>query len=1084
MAKKVTQLTLPVASEPSSILPVLNVTGGDKQIFDNSDGSYLPDRTSNALVLQPKIRLENPNIVTQSTGSNNETVYKSSIADAKITSVAWYYSDGETDSEGNIIKHQITDVAGKTKIEADASTNTFRLKYYVNIPPELSGRKIFAEVNYIDPNLTEGQTLTLDTTLTTAVSASIALSLQNSPDLESDSKLYVSDGYELNPLNTPCVDDNGNSVEGAWKRYLRCQLLNGTEAVKDAHSDSDGYESDRTGNAFYFWYQVVNGNERLITKDVEWFDGTFFADGTASKECAVNLGKIQTVHLRCYAGYIPYGELDDFIDESGMIVPSKCKYGYLRHDYRLNVRIPPIDSYKVIDVTSPIIYAKETNRTDVKVVKRLQVNSYGRTLNDMTLISSPEKFTLVEKLFKITWEVGTATDSNGDVTLWKTLSNREFLTTTTKELGMTATIEPKLRVSIEPRYPSLYGNNYVVGYKDNSLGVEPIEMHGNNEWLRQYNFVLCDMTQTYTKTVDGTSYLAQKSIILRRDNLLRNSGGDFAPVVVVSDAQYADSTLALYTKSGSTYSLYCSAGNYDPVAYVENMLRPYYAGSKTAAAIKLYKKNTDGTYSEAHTLLPWETVDNKWSIFLDSFGRDVYYLDNVTGDSGTVWRGIFSDLSNVEGGKWDGIDISKYRLRRTGISPCPAASVTYNGKTVMRNMFYLKAGMTNCQGAAGTNNCTTMLRDPNRTYPRVNDVQAINLMNYSRNNNPDTTKPYPCVEGGYNNWSASIMAQELIHGTKSLYTSRMYGSGISSNEPCANEADYLLSGGTRMKLSSSSTWTHYKKWNDTAPFKPGSSVAVTHMSGTLNQEHPKEQCMESLIVLSFAKEFGIAADTWFTVYGGTYKYVTPSGCKGLADGYMNARVYKEIGGTVNGYNTSTNAAETWTVKAMLRMSICGGINLCGDIFSYWPGGADVIITLLKTDGNGAVGNKAEAYSELDQLKWVQDTNTKLDLETKFESQKAYPLRYTLESTFSGWIKKRESYAPIGSSAGGNISSGECCFVDLGNWGYGTDLTVHQRAALRFRSNASNSFCAPRSMYAASPASHATRYYGGSAQVLL
>ena len=514
------------------------------------------------------------------------------------------------------------------------------------------------------------------------------------------------------------------------------------------------------------------------------------------------------------------------------------------------------------------------------------------------------------------------------------------------------------------------------------------------------------------------------------------------------------------------------------------MLRKYYAGSKTADAIKLYKKNDDGTYSEAHALLPWETTDNRWSIFLDSFGRDVYFLDNVTGESGTVWRGIFSDLSNVEGGKWDGIDISKYRLRRTGISPCPAASVTYNGKTVMRNMFYLKAGMTNCQGAAGTNNCTTMLRDPNRTYPRVNDVQAINLMNYSRNNNPDTNKPYPCAEGGYNNWSASIMAQELIHGTKSLYTSDMYGSGISSNEPCANEANYLLSGGTRMKLSTSSTWTHYKKWGDTAPFKPASGTAATTMTTTLNQEHPKEQCMESLIVLSFAKEFGIAADTWFTVYGGTYKYVTPSGCKGLADGYMNARVYKDIGGTVNGYNTSTSAAETWTVEAMLRMSICGGINLCGDIFSYWPGGADVIITILNDPATTKVGNKAEAYSELDQLKWVRDTNTKLSLATKFESQKAYPLRYTLESTFNNWIKKREGYTPIGSSAGGGISSGECCYANLYNDGYGSDLTVHQRAALRFRYHAVNSYCAPRSMSANSPATNATRNSGGSAQVLL
>ena len=1075
MAKKRTQLTLPASLEPSSILPVLSVTGGEKQIYDNSDGSYLPDRKNTPLVLQPKIRIENPNVLTSD--------LKATMAYAKITSVTWYYSDGDTGSDGNLIKHEIANVAGKTVITSSTSTNTFRLEYYVNIPAELSGRKIFAEVNYVDPNLSKSQTITLETMLTTAVSASIALSLQDYPDTTTSSKLYVSDGYELNPITDPCINDSGNYVNDVWKRYLRCQLLNGTSEVKDAHASGDGYESNRTGNAFYFWYQVINGTEHLITKDVEWFDGTFYADGTASKECAVDLGKIQTVHLRCYAGYIPYGELDDYIDGSGMIVPSKCKYGYLRQDYRLNVRIPPIDSYRVVDVTSPIVYVKETDRSDIKVVKRLQVNSHGRTLNDMSLVSTPANYTLVEKLFNITWELAT-TDSDGNPTEWTAISNREFLETTTKALGWTATKNPIIRVTLEPRYPSLYGNNYVVGYKDNSLGVIPMEKHGNNEWLRQYNFVLCDMTDTYTKTVDGTSYLAQKSIILRRDNLLRNSGGDFVPVVVISDEQYADSTLALYTKSGSTYSAYCSAGSYDPVAYLDNMLRKYYAGSKTADAIKLYKKNDDGTYSEAHALLPWETTDNRWSIFLDSFGRDVYFLDNVTGESGTVWRGIFSDLSNVEGGKWDGIDISKYRLRRTGISPCPAASVTYNGKTVMRNMFYLKAGMTNCQGAAGTNNCTTMLRDPNRTYPRVNDVQAINLMNYSRNNNPDTNKPYPCAEGGYNNWSASIMAQELIHGTKSLYTSGMYGSGISSNEPCANEANYLLSGGTRMKLSTSSTWTHYKKWSDTAPFKPASGTAATTMTTTLNQEHPKEQCMESLIVLSFAKEFGIAADTWFTVYGGTYKYVTPSGCKGLADGYMNARVYKDIGGTVNGYNTSTSAAETWTVEAMLRMSICGGVNLCGDIFSYWPGGADVIITILNDPATTKVGNKAEAYSELDQLKWVRDTNTKLSLATKFESQKAYPLRYTLESTFNNWIKKREGYTPIGSSAGGGISSGECCYVNLNNDGYGSDLTVHQRAALRFRCAAPYSTCAPRSMYALNPATYASRYFGGSAQVLL
>ena len=239
-------------------------------------------------------------------------------------------------------------------------------------------------------------------------------------------------------------------------------------------------------------------------------------------------------------------------------------------------------------------------------------------------------------------------------------------------------------------------------------------------------------------------------------------------------------------------------------------------------------------------------------------------------------------------------------------------------------------------------------------------------------------------------------------------------------------------------------------------------------------------------MLSFAKEFGIAPDTWFTVYGGSYKYVTPSGCKGLADGYMNARVYKNISGTVNGYNTSTSAAETWNVEVMLRMSICGGLNLCGDIFAYWPGGADVIYTVLNDPTISKVGNRAEAYYELDQVKWVRDTNTKLALTTQFESQKKYKAGGVLESTFNAWIVSRSPYAPIAtkSISGGSAGSGECCYVNLNNDGYGSDLTVHQRAALRFRSHASSSSCAPRSLFASFPAPHASVLYGGSAQVLL
>ena len=277
----------------------------------------------------------------------------------------------------------------------------------------------------------------------------------------------------------------------------------------------------------------------------------------------------------------------------------------------------------------------------------------------------------------------------------------------------------------------------------------------------------------------------------------------------------------------------------------------------------------------------------------------------------------------------------------------------------------------------------------------------------------------------------------------------------------------------------------YKMWGETAPFKYSSTGSATHMTGTLNSEYPKEQCMESQIVLSFAKEFGIASDTWFSVYGGIYKYITPSGCKGLADGYMNARVYKNISGTVNGYNTSTSAAETWNVEAMLRISVCGGLNLCGDILAYWAGGADAIYTVFNDPNVDRNGNRVEAYYELDQVKWVRDTNITLSLTTQFESQKAYKYSHTYEPSVAHWLVSRGSFTPIATKTlYGDINNGECCYMDTYNWGFGSDKTIHHRAALLFRFYAGASVCAPRSVSADGPGWGPHVVYGGSAQVLL
>ena len=1075
MARKI-KLNVPVEKQPIDIAPFLDIEGSVTQKLQNDNGSYIPDRKSRPMKITPRVRLVDPNTL----GSDGKPTW----INAEISSVIWYCRESNSTEWS-----QLTTKAGEVKFYdyngKEEDSKKLVMGYYVNVPSEQSGRVIKAEIKFKDPSTLDGdgnmvaRTCNAEITLSTYVTAALALSLVDNPGTDGSSKRYAQDGYVINPLNTPFSSSDAT----VWQRYLRCQLKDGVENVEMANNGKGDYNSTPQGNAFYFWYQVIGNNEVLLTADTGWFDGTFYEDGTASPECMVDLAKIQNVHLRCRAGYIPYGQLGDYIDaNTGKILPSMCDRGYLSIDYRIGIRIPSIQKMEVIPVSKDVCLKSELGRTDVPFIRRMHIVCAGHTINDLSLSVANwrmrTKPTYVEKLFNIKWTYN-GTESTG-----------EFLDTTMAGVGSSkSNPNPEITVEVSPVYPQLWGDNCVMGFKDESLSVTPIESHGNTEWLRNYNFVLCDMTKTIDRTDNGVAYKTQAYTVLQRDNILRNIDGVYSPAVVISDAQYADSQLALYIKSGSTYTLYCSAGNYDPVAYVENMLRPYYAGSKTAAAIKLYKKNADGTYSEAHCLLPWETVDNKWSIFLDSFGRDIYFLDNVKGESGTVWRGIFSDLSNMEDGKWDGIELSQYRMRHTGISPSPATTVSYNGKTVTRNMFYLKQGMTNCQGGAGNSNCTTMLKDTSRTYPRVSDVNVVNLMNYARNNNPDVTKPYPCAEGGYNNMSAHVMALELIHNTKALYVdpisgAPIYGSGISSNEKCDSETTFLLSGGTRMRKSSTEAF-QYKKWSDTAPFKPSSTASATSMTKTLNGEYPKEQCMESQIVLSFAKEFGIAPDTWFTVYGGSYKYVTPSGCKGLSDGYMNARVYKNISGTVKGYNTSTSAAETWNVEVMLRMSICGGLNLCGDIISYWPGGVDVIYTVLNDPAVSKVGNKAEAYYQLDQLKWVRDTNIKLALATQFESQKAYKAGGVLGSTFNGWLVSRASYVPIAtkSISGGSISSGECCYVNLNNDGYGSDLTVHQRAGLRCRYFASNSLCAPRSVSAAGPAT-AAFVLGGSAQVLL
>ena len=125
MVKRTLLQTIPSFTESSNIRYYLKITNNEKeesngkQIYDNSDGSYLPDRKVTPLVFQPVVRLEDPNILT-SDG-------KATIGNARITSVMWYTSDGKYDASGKPILAEIANVAGKTKITSDMNTGVFRL---------------------------------------------------------------------------------------------------------------------------------------------------------------------------------------------------------------------------------------------------------------------------------------------------------------------------------------------------------------------------------------------------------------------------------------------------------------------------------------------------------------------------------------------------------------------------------------------------------------------------------------------------------------------------------------------------------------------------------------------------------------------------------------------------------------------------------------------------------------------------------------------------------------------------------------------------------------------------------------------
>ncbi|MCR8892457.1 hypothetical protein [Bacteroides sp. ET336] len=585
----------------------------------------------------------------------------------------------------------------------------------------------------------------------------------------------------------------------------------------------------------------------------------------------------------------------------------------------------------------------------------------------------------------------------------------------------------------------------VAEWNPEELAPESVAFYGQKDFLTKWNFYLLDTTDNQNETTTPVGKL-------RRNNLLRFENGDFAPVIGITEAQRAECDVELYLDADHTQK-YCDAGTFDAAAFYNEH-----------GMAKLY--NVEG--SEVRVLRPWETTETKYTI---GIGREdtVYLLDNVVGTSGRKWKGVFTKPIF-----WDGIDLSKYPLVPTAFGPGP--SCTVEKKT--RNFLFLYKGETNCQSSKGQNNLCTMFYDQEKTYPRVNDMQQINNMTYARANNADVNAPYPFAEGGYHTLNTYITCLEVFYGTKYLHNALMFGSGISSNDSCSNEENWLQNGGVRYKKHDETAWK-YAKWNEQKDIYYDNSGKRTTFTVLLNMEHPKEACMESQMAVSFAVETGVSENTEFDFYGYKYRYVSVPGTDGTAS--MNVRLYKIMSQTFNAFDAEGNDVE-WDVEVILRMSLYGGVNLSGDIFMYCGGGYEQVGTCQFTT-SGSKGNPIDLYLEPDQRKWhTEKTSSRDDLGT-FDFERSYIKTGSCTNIGDGYSVLRSSYSGWKQKAGGSISTGECYYTwDNNHWS--TKLNQRTRIAARFRGYASTSFCSPRALLAHSVVTSATRSNGGSAQALL
>lgn len=572
---------------------------------------------------------------------------------------------------------------------------------------------------------------------------------------------------------------------------------------------------------------------------------------------------------------------------------------------------------------------------------------------------------------------------------------------------------------------------------------------GSKEFLLDYDFYLIDVT-------DNTGTTTTPVGKLKRGNLLRFADGRFAPTIGITSGQAAECDVELFLDKAHQ-SRYCVAGEFNAEAFYNEH-----------GMAKLY--NASG--AEVRVLRPWETTETKYTIGI-ARNKTVYLLDNVIEEANEnkKWKGVFSKPTT-----WRGIDVTDYALPPTAMSPCPITTV--GGKA--RNFLYLYQGEENCQSSKGAGDVFSVFYDQEKTYPRAVDVNQITNMKYVRGLNSTATNPYPFAEGGWHARNEFITSLEVAYGTNNISDANMFGSGINSRDTCNDEATWSRNGGVRIRVKGATDWGYYYFSTTAHPiYYSNSGGKGYNLFDALSYYHPMEACMESQMAASFANEMGVKPGETFNFYGYDYIYENVPNTNGIAA--LNVILYKVMSGETIGAYNSSGQATTFEVQINMRMSLFNGVNLCGDIWAYGGGGLELVGTCVNA-GSGSIGNKVDLYMEPDQTKWLYEESVSAGTGSfGFESKYRH---YGQQTTIGGGtVQDYVSYCNWRTTTANSMTEGACYyFWDENYWS--TSVGERVRIRVLLRGGAYHSDVSPRHLHATAPVSHAYRYSGGFAQVLI